>query len=169
MSLSSRTGIKLILSSTLLPAGAGARSVHAGDELGTVYQSEQGNKVVVIGRHTITIDNVAHPLEDCSDALLLCASSPIGFDVAFPRKCPAASWFPGRGTLQWSSGFPHSSGGRYVNRAGSSFAYDWGRRNGLNSFVYDPATNFAALPPSYVYEGPTVYYRKSGPVRFACR
>jgi hypothetical protein len=70
--------------------------------------------------------------------------------------------------MKWSSGFPHSYGGRYASRNASHFLYDWDQRNGLIAFLYDPSADLSGQPPSFVHAGPTAFYRKSGPALLAC-
>jgi hypothetical protein len=157
----------LVVSTALLCAGcASLAAAKQGDS--TIFQSDGGGQIV-ISRTSLALDGVSYPLQDCSDAAARCLSGPLGFHAAFPRRCPQSSWFPSEGAMKWSSGFPHSMGGRYLNRSGSGFLYDWDRKQGLVSLAYDPGKNFAALPPNYTHEGPTVYYRKSGPRLLACR
>jgi hypothetical protein len=157
-----------LFGSTLALCAGCASLASANDGRSTIFRSDTG-KELVINTTSLTIDGVSHRLEDCSDAGNLCLSGPLGFHASFPRRCPAATWFPNEGPMKWSSGFPHSSGGRYVNRSPSGFLYDWDQKHGLVSLVYDPTRNFAALAESYIHEGPAVYYRKSGPRLLPCR
>jgi hypothetical protein len=156
-----RSSFALLLASSCAHAAATGRSA------GTVYESAGGDRIVIT-RNSITLGGVSYPLADCSDASSVCASSDVGFHVSFPSACLSGTWFPAAGPMRWTSGFPHSEGGRYINRGRSIFLYDWDAKYGLVSFVYDPAKDFAALPPDYTHDGPTVYYRKSGPALFAC-
>jgi hypothetical protein len=170
MSALSRAAIRFLYASSLVLSCACVPFVQAADSGSTTFKTPDGNKIIQIGHTSITIDGVAYPLSDCSDAANLCLSSPaVGFRASFPRKCSYLSWSPQGGAMKWSSGFPHSSGSRYINRSGSSFLYDWDQKQGLVSLVYDPTKNFAELRPSFISDGPTVYYRKSRRALLACR
>jgi hypothetical protein len=168
MSARPRVATKLlcVLTASLCAGCASLAAAKQGHS--TIFQSDGGKQLVISGA-SLTLDGVAYPLHDCSDTAARCLSGPLGFHASFPRRCPESSWFPNEGSMKWSSGFPHSMGGRYLNRSGSGFLYDWDRKQGLVSLAYDPEKNFAALPANYVHEGPTVYYRKSGPPPLACR
>lgn len=136
----------------------------------TTYVSTAGHHVITIGWRAMTIDGVRYPLVDCADEALFCLKGGPGFHASFPKTCPdQATWFPHSGPMRWTSGNPHSFGGRYVNRKKSPFAYDWEQTYGLNSLLYDPDKDFSALPSVFTSDGPTAYYYQSGPKLFACR
>jgi hypothetical protein len=117
----------------------------------------------------MTIDGVAQPLVDCSDAENICLRRASGFHASFPRTCPdQRSWFPDSGPMRWAMGSPHSYGGWYVNREKSPFVYVWEQQYGLSLLLYDPEKDFSSLTSVFTHEGPTAYYWQSGPHLFAC-
>ena len=169
MSAERRFAIKLITAFLALTlAAACAYGAASTAEKTAVYENQQGSRIT-LSANAIIIGRTAHALTDCSDATYFCVTSEVGFRVSFPRLCPPGTWFPEGGPMQWSSGFPHSAGSRYLNRDHSHFIYDWEPQHGLISFVYDANRDFAQLPANYAHNGPTVYYHSSGPRMFACQ
>jgi hypothetical protein len=168
MSVQSPVAIRALALALLLGASGCAYSREKGADRATVFRNSEGKALIIYGQR-LEVSGATYPLNSCSDATNNCVSSPIGLLASFPRECPNGSWLPSTGPMRHSSGFPHSFGGRYANSDGSSFLYDWDPQYGIISIVFDPARKFISSQPSYIYNGPTVYYYKSGARLFPCK
>jgi hypothetical protein len=158
-------GLRVVIKRTLAPIALAVLTLTiSGCAQTTVFSSAKEAVRISVRKMTIYESGATFRISDCSSPDWICLRSESGFLAQFPKRCPAAEWFPDNGPLRRVSSLPHSRGGEYRNSPEGRFRYLWDERKGLAAIEVRLDHKATAEEADWK---PLFY--TSGPVLFKCK